>query len=114
MILYFYNENFKCTQNLVSAKMPYNFKTDETLVKNLKREFNNKEYKENFKTLKKALANINTTVPTLYKQYADLCEENGVKFCAYNRDQDFSNCIDSFIIVDITKIKDSQRKRYIS
>ncbi len=114
MILYFYNENFKCTQNLVSAKIPYNFKTDETLVKNLKREFNNKEYKENFKTLKKALANINTTVPTLYKQYADLCEENGVKFCAYNRDQDFSNCIDSFIIVDITKIKDSQRKRYMS
>ncbi len=113
MILYFYDENFKDRQNLVVAKTPYNFKTDETLIKNLKKEFSAPEYKENFKTLKKALASINTNVPTLYKQYADLCEKGGIQFCAYNIDSDFSNCIDSFIIVDIAKIKDSQRKRYI-
>ena len=71
------------------------------------------EYKENFKRLKKALGSINTNVPTLYKQYADLCEEGGIQFCAYNIDYDFSNCIDSFIVVDISKIKESQRKRYI-
>ncbi|ADN09920.1 GNAT family N-acyltransferase [Sulfurimonas autotrophica] len=114
MILYFYDVTFKDEKNLVNAKIPYNFKTDEILINNLKREFSAPEYKENFKTLKKALGSINTNIPTLYKQYADLCEEGGIKFCAYNIDHDFSNCIDSFIVVDITKIKDSQRKRYIN
>lgn len=114
MILYFYDTNFKDTQNLVSAKTPYNFQTDKTLLHNLQKEFQAPEYKENFKRLKKALGSINTNVPTLYKQYADLCEKGGIKFCAYNIDYDFSNCIDSFIVVDISKIKESQRKRYIN
>ena len=114
MILYFYDTNFKDTQNLVSAKTPYNFQTDKTLLHNLQKEFHAPEYKENFKRLKKALGSINTNVPTLYKQYADLCEKGGIKFCAYNIDYDFSNCIDSFIVVDISKIKESQRKRYIN
>ncbi|WP_434580371.1 lysophospholipid acyltransferase family protein [Sulfurimonas sp. NW15] len=113
MILYFYDENFQDRQNLVRAKNPYNFKTDETLMANLKKEFSAPEYKENFKTLKKALGSINTNIPTLYKQYADLCEKGGIQFCAYNIDSDFSNCIDSFIIVDISKIKESQKKRYL-
>jgi len=113
MILYFYDTHFKDTQNLVNAKTPYNFQTDKTLIQNLQKEFHAPQYKENFKTLKRALGSINTSVPTLYKQYADLCEEGGIKFCAYNIDYDFSNCIDSFIVVDISKIKESQRKRYI-
>ncbi len=114
MILYFYDKNFKDTDSLVEAKLPYNFTTDEQLISNLQEELNAPTYKENFKTLKKALASINTNVPTLYKQYADLCEEGGIRFCAYNTDPDFSNCVDSFILVDIQKIKDSQKKRYIS
>ena len=113
MILYFYDTNFKDTQNLVSAKTPYNFQTDKALLHNLQKELHAPEYKENFKRLKKALGSINTNVPTLYKQYADLCKEGGIQFCAYNIDYDFSNCIDSFIVVDISKIKESQRKRYI-
>ncbi|HIP54106.1 MAG TPA: GNAT family N-acetyltransferase [Sulfurimonas autotrophica] len=113
MILYFYDTNFKDTQNLVSAKTPYNFQTDKALLQNLQEELHAPEYKENFKRLKKALGSINTNIPTLYKQYADLCEEGGIQFCAYNIDYDFSNCIDSFIVVDISKIKESQRKRYI-
>lgn len=113
MILYFYDKNFTDEQNLVSAKIPYNFKTDEILIKNLQKELNATQYKENFKTLKRALASINTSIPTLYKQYADLCEAGGIKFCAYNIDHDFSNCIDSLIVVEVAKIKKSQKKRYI-
>lgn len=114
MILYFYDANFHDEEQLVTAKMPYNFMRDERLTNSLAKEFNAPSYKENFKTLKKALGSINANVPTLYKQYADLCEEGGIKFCAYNVDPDFSNCIDSFILVDIAKIKDSQKKRYIN
>lgn len=113
MILYFYNENFGDRDHLVDAKLAYNFQTDETLISNLKSEFNAKEYKENFKTLKRTLSSVEASVPTLYKQYADLCEDGGIRFCAYNIDSDFSNCIDSFIVVEIDKIKETQKKRYI-
>ena len=112
MILYFYDENFKDSNNLVQAKIPYNFKSDDTLIKNLKSEFSSDDYKQNFKTLKKSLSGISSNVPTLYKQYADLCEKGGIQFCAYNVDPNFSNCIDSFIIVKIDKIKEAQKKRY--
>jgi len=111
-ILYFYNKNFKDKEDLVSAKIPYNFSTDKFLTQTLQEEFNSVEYKENFKNLKKALSIMGTNVPTLYKQYSDLCEEGGIKFCAYNIDPDFSNCIDSFILVEIDKIKESHKKRY--
>jgi putative hemolysin len=112
-ILYFYDKNFKDKDNLVSPKIPYNFKTDADLIRNLRNEFSDSEYKENFKNLKKALGVMGTSVPTLYKQYSDLCDEGGIKFCAYNIDPCFSNCVDSLIVVDISKIKSSQRKRYI-
>jgi len=112
-ILYFYDNNFKDKENLLSAKIPYNFKTDADLIKNLKAEFSDLEYKVNFKNLKKALGVMGTSVPTLYKQYSDLCEDGGIRFCAYNIDPDFSNCVDSLILVDVSKIKLQQRKRYI-
>ncbi|EDZ63827.1 phospholipid/glycerol acyltransferase [Sulfurimonas gotlandica GD1] len=112
-ILYFYDKNFRDKDNLASAKSPYNYKTDADLIRNLRNEFSDLEYKENFKNLKRALAVMGTSVPTLYKQYSDLCDEGGINFCAYNIDPDFSNCIDSLIVVDISKIKHLQRKRYI-
>jgi putative hemolysin len=112
MILYFYDQNFGDTKNLVEAKIPYNFKSDQELVKKLKTDFGSDEYKDNFKALKNSLSSIGVSVPTLYKQYSELCEEGGISFCAYNVDPDFSDCIDSFIVVAIDKIKQKQKDRY--
>jgi len=113
-ILYFYDNNFKDKENLVNAKIPYNFKTDKVLIKMLKQEFSSPLYKDNFRSLKNSLSVMGSNVPTLYKQYSDLCLEGGIKFCAYNVDPDFSNCVDSFIIVEIEKIKESHKKRYFA
>ena len=113
-ILYFYDNNFKDKENLVNAKIPYNFKTDKVLIKMLKQEFSSPLYKDNFRSLKNSLSVMGSNVPTLYKQYSDLCLEGGIKFCAYNVDPDFSNCVDSFIIVEIDKIKESHKKRYFA
>lgn len=112
MILYFYDQAYKDTQNLVSAKIPYNFKSDKDLTKTLLQELASEDQKENFTTLKRSLNSIGASVPTLYKQYSELCEEGGIKFCAYNVDPDFSDCIDSFIVVSIEKIKQKQKDRY--
>jgi putative hemolysin len=113
MILYFYDSYFKDSENLINAKFPYDFKNDKSLINNLSQEMKFEDYKSDFKVLKQLLNSMGVSVPTLYKQYSDLCEDGGIKFCAYNIDADFSDCIDSFILVDIDKIKPTQRKRYI-
>jgi hypothetical protein len=53
------------------------------------------------------------TVPTLYKQYTEICEEGGIIFSDFNIDPEFSDCVDGFIIVDIDKIKPKKKKRYM-
>lgn len=113
IIFNFFDNYFGDSTELVVSKSPYNFKTDENLLKILDKELLKDNYKEDFKTIKKLLKNFDSSVPVLYKQYAELCDDGGIKFCAYNIDEDFESCIDSFIVVDISKIKKAQRERYI-
>ncbi len=114
VIFNFFDNYFADTENLVSSKSPYDFKKDTDLLDILDKELVKDNYKDDFKTVKKLLKNFDTSIPVLYKQYAELCDEGGIKFCAYNIDKDFASCVDSFIVVDISKIKESQRKRYIN
>ena len=52
-------------------------------------------------------------IPTLYKQYSEICEEGGVKFFDFGYDSQFNNCVDGFILTDLTMLKESKRKRYM-
>jgi putative hemolysin len=113
IIFNFFDNYFKDTDALVLSKSPYDFRKDEDLLQILDKELVMDDYKEDFKTVKKLLKNVDCAIPVLYKQYAELCEDGGIKFCAYNIDEDFASCVDSFIVVEISKIKDAQRKRYI-
>ena len=75
--------------------------------------FRGDDYKEDFATLKEQLSHMDLSVPTLYKQYTELCDEGGICFLDFNIDKEFANCVDSFILVDITKIKEAKKARYI-
>ena len=112
MILYFYDTYFPCKDELVQAKKAYVFDFNDEYMKIFQSELLLNDYKSDFKTLKKALNFLELSVPIMYKQYAELCEEGGVYFCDYNVDKDFSNCVDSFIILEVDKIKAKQRDRY--
>jgi putative hemolysin len=112
MILYFYEHYFGAQEQLVRAKLPYKIDLEEPSMQLFLKELSLLDYKEDFKSLKKALAFLGLSVPTLYKQYADLCEEDGISFCAYNIDADFSECVDSFIVLSVDKIKEKQKERY--
>ncbi len=114
MILYFYDTYFSAKEEIVHAKIPHTFDFNDEYMKIYKTELLLNDYKQDFKTLKKALGFLELSVPTMYKQYADLCDEGGIKFCAYNIDKNFSDCVDSFIIVDITKVKPKKRERYFN
>ncbi|MPM91005.1 hypothetical protein SDC9_138130 [bioreactor metagenome] len=52
------------------------------------------------------------TVPVLFRRYTELCENGGVKFIDFNIDANFSNCVDGFVILEISKIKQMYKTRY--
>ena len=66
-----------------------------------------------FVDLKQQLSALGCSVPTLYKQYTDLCEPGGVQFLAFGVDPDFSGCTDGLLWLDLAQIKPRKRARYI-
>lgn len=110
-IMTFYYSYYYGQDGLVEPRLPYSYSNKLSDIKEL---FGLKDKKQDFKFLKSTLANIGVSIPTLYKQYTEICEEDGIKFLGFNVDSDFSDCVDGFILVDIAKIKDSVTQRYIT
>lgn len=110
MMIFYYSHYFGDEENLIEPKVPYSYSSNILEIKEL---FDLNDKKKDFKFLKSTLANIGVSIPTLYKQYSDIAEEKGVKFLGFNVDNDFADCIDGFILVEVEKIKDSARQRYI-
>lgn len=110
-LVYFYNRYFGSEIQLVSAKAPYQLSV--LAQEEGKMFFDGSDYQEDFRRLKEYLRAFNVTVPTLYKQYSELCEDGGIQFMDFGIDAEFNNCIDSYILVDVSKIKPAKRKRYI-
>jgi len=112
MLIYFYKKWFDNPNNLVKAKSPFTI-SSKNLVECISL-LNSNERKEDFRKLKVLIKNYGFTVPPLYKHYTDLCEPGGVQFLDFGIDKDFENCIDGFIVVEIDKIKEAKKSRYIS
>ncbi len=85
----------------------------EERLRSFQERFTCTDYREDLIRLKNELQAMGYAIPTLYKQYSDLCEEGGVQFFDFGIDRDFDNCVDGFLVVDLHKLKESKRKRYI-
>ncbi|EJF07681.1 putative hemolysin [Thiovulum sp. ES] len=107
-IIYFY-QNFFGQNGIVESKN----KVLISETSSLKNTFSEESYLKNMVVLKRNLKELNLTIPTLFKQYTELCEKGGVKFLDFGVDTDFNNAIDGFILVDVHSIKENKRKRYI-
>lgn len=106
-IIDFYSQQFPAQNDqLVKARLPFN------LDKKDSQDFSG-DYRTNFKKLNTKLDKLGVKVPTLYRQYTELCYGGGVEFLGFNIDPEFNYCIDGLILVHIDKIKDKKRKRYI-
>jgi len=110
MMIFYYSYYYGSKELLVEAKTPYQYSNKLNEIKEL---FDLNDKKKDFKFLKSALSNIGVSVPTLYKQYSEIAEEGGVKFLDFNIDKDFGDCVDGFILVEVEKIKESAKQRYI-
>ncbi|PPK60472.1 acyltransferase-like protein [Malaciobacter marinus] len=111
MLIFYYWHYFGIDKNIIEPRLTYQYSTN---IQDIKEIFLLNDRKKDFKILKSSLNNMGVTIPTLFKQYSEVCEDGGVKFLGFNVDPDFSNCVDGFILVEINKLKEAQRKRYIS
>jgi len=52
-------------------------------------------------------------VPTLYKHYSQATRSDGVCVTAFNVDEAFGDCVDSFVLADLHKLTAKKRQRYL-
>ena len=111
LLVHFYGTHFGARDELVLAKHRY------LISKGDRAECSavvaGEAYSDDFRALKRHLIQLDAAVPTLYKQYSELCEPGGVRFLDFGIDPDFENCVDGFILVEVAKIKEAKRKRYM-
>jgi putative hemolysin len=112
MLVYFYRLYFGVSQSPVKAKLPYRLSSLEH--DELVSLFAGDDYQADFCILKVQLQQMGFVVPTLYKQYTELCEEGGARFFDFNIDPNFANCIDGLIVIDLQKVKKPKMERYVT
>ena len=114
LLIYFYKLYFAGNSENVGescrSRNPFIFTLP---LQSLAAEFAGSDCRADFRRLKTLLGNLGVAIPPLYKQYAELCEPGGVVFLDFNVDPSFNNCVDGLVIVDLHKLKEQKRKRYI-
>ena len=111
LLVYFYRKWFGADNSPVRAKHRFTFHkgSEDRLADQLK----SAEYKQAFKELKQNLKHYGYAVPTLYKQYTELCIEGGVNFFDFGIDKDFSDALDGFIFLKVGMVKEAKLERYV-
>lgn len=110
LILGFYQQQFGALERYATARMPFKIQPD---AAKLARQRFVGDYKDAYSELNGELKKYGVKVPTLYKQYAEVAEQGGCQFIAFNIDPAFNHCVDSLILVDLQKLKPRKRERYI-
>ncbi|MEI8237420.1 MAG: lysophospholipid acyltransferase family protein [Methylococcaceae bacterium] len=109
LIIRFYQQQFGQNSPHAKARTPYVISDERGFGLN---DFTH-DYSSSYKILNSELKKLGVKVPTLYKQYSELCIEGGCHFIDFNVDADFNDCIDGLIMVEIDKITPKKKQRYI-
>lgn len=110
-LVYFYTLYFGCDRQLLRARSPFHL--SDHVNAEFAEIFLGVDYEQDFRVLKDYLKTFDVAVPMLYKQYSELCEAGGAQFIDFGIDVEFNNCVDGYIMVEINRIKEIKRKRYI-
>ncbi|MCL6415744.1 lysophospholipid acyltransferase family protein [Aestuariirhabdus sp. Z084] len=114
LLVRFYSDWFSDGDGLATALQPFGevFSSTPSAGKQMP-DVSSDAYGTAWKTLRAELAELGVKVPVLYKQYAEVCEPGGARFCDFNVDPQFSNCIDGFMVVELERVKTKKRLRYL-
>ncbi|MDO6460209.1 lysophospholipid acyltransferase family protein [Granulosicoccaceae sp. 1_MG-2023] len=111
LLVCFYSLYFSEPGAPVRARLPYAMSRQERA--DLQRQFSGEDYRADLARLKSLLRHYGANIPTLYKQYPDVFEPEGVRFLAWNIDEDFASCVDGLLVADLNYLRKSRKKRYI-
>ena len=64
--------------------------------------------------LRQRLEALQAQLPVLYRQYADLCEPEGVRFLGFGIDPAFGGCVDGLVQLDLAHLRPAKRARYLA
>lgn len=110
LIVAFFQAQMGSNQDLATGKRPF---VPSPEIKAIAEQDFDEDYTTSYKKLNILLSEEGVKVPTLFKQYAELCEPGGCRFIDFSIDPDFNDCIDSLILVEIDKIKPKKQTRYL-
>jgi len=111
LLVWFYGHYFGNPAQAATPRLPFLLSRQQ--LDWCHRLFSGNDPEQDFRTLKSTLGQYGVSVPTLYKQYTELCEPGGVQILGFNRDPDFQNCIDALILVDLSLLKRQKYQRYV-
>jgi hypothetical protein len=69
---------------------------------------------EGLLALRQRLDALQAQLPVLYRQYADLCEPEGVHFLGFGIDPAFGGCVDGLVQLDLAHLRPAKRARYLA
>ena len=112
LIVHTHGRFFADPEHLATARNP--FRISPEVAREADAALEGKDAKAALSLLKQQLAVSDQAIPTLYRQYVDLCEPDGVRFLAFGVDPQFGGCVDGLIRLDLTRLKPAKRARYLS
>jgi putative hemolysin len=111
LLVYFYRRYFGVADRLATPRVPFVIlEAEETALATV---ITGEDYARDFRALKHRLGELGVSIPTLYKQYTDLCEPGGARFLGFGVDPAFAGCVDGLVLVDLQKLKASKCERYL-
>jgi len=109
LMVSFYRHYFPAPADVARARRPF----APVALKSADAGFAGDDYEADFARLRARLQASGLQVPTLLKQYTEAVEAGGAAFADFGIDPDFGHCVDGLIVVDLYRLRDSHRRRYL-
>lgn len=111
MIVSFYKKWYSGKKDFFYSKNEFTF--NPVFAKQINDILSGNNYKEDFRNIKIALANLGFSLPVLLRKYTDMTEFGGALFYSFAVDPLFNNSIDCMIVVDMKMLRNEHRDRYL-
>lgn len=111
-LVHYFGTHFSGAHLEVEPRSP--FIIPETTRVALVAEFTGIDADQDMAALRHSLAGAGLPLPVLYKHYSQATSPDGVAFTAFNVDESFGDCVDSFVVADLSKLTPKKRLRYLA
>ncbi|HEY0230437.1 MAG TPA: lysophospholipid acyltransferase family protein [Dokdonella sp.] len=110
-IVHYHRHYFGDSDQLARARNP--FVISASVSEAARAAWSGRSVGEGLSVLKQQLTAMKAQLPTLYRQYADLCEPEGVRFLDFGVDPAFGGCVDGLVRLDLAHLRAIKRARYV-